>query len=126
MTQKRSNGDVIAAACEALTDDVERERLRTAHGGNWLLDIADAYAQRRKSEQHLEPRPTADEPDYAAVRRSAQTTANEMGLDVGIFRNNAYGKVTYLARILPRPENRYGQERNAEVVRPAPAQAVQP
>jgi len=39
--------------------------------------------------------------------------------DVGIWRENEFGKDGYNIRSLPRPENRYGYELRCEVVSPS-------
>ena len=50
--------------------------------------------------------------DYDTVRRTAQSIANELGMDVGVERDE-FGFRHFL---LPRRENRYGHETRCEVV----------
>jgi hypothetical protein len=56
---------------------------------------------------------------YLAAHKKAQHMANEMGVDVGIERNDLFKE--FRVFLLPRPENRSGHELRAEVVRPMKA-----
>ena len=56
---------------------------------------------------------TWKEAHSAAVR-----LARSLGHDVGIWRQEEFGRDGYNIRSLPKPENRYGHELRCEVVAP--------
>ncbi len=62
--------------------------------------------------------------DYKIVRAFAQQRANATGFDHGVSKNSLFG--TYEARMLPRAENRCGDELRCEVVHPERLDACQP
>lgn len=49
---------------------------------------------------------------------AALALANQLGHDVGIWKQIEYGQEGYNIRSLPKPENRYGHELRCEVVQP--------
>ena len=56
--------------------------------------------------------------DWKAAHTAAVLLARELKRDVGIWRQEEFGRDGYNIRSLPRPENRYGHELRCEVVSP--------
>lgn len=55
---------------------------------------------------------------WKEAHAQAVLLARQLGHDVGIWRQNEFGKDGYNIRSLPRPENRFGHELRCEVVSP--------
>lgn len=57
-------------------------------------------------------------PDYKTVFNHAAQRATALQMDMGIEKQREFGRVVYTAKLLPKPEHRYGHELNCEVVSP--------
>lgn len=65
---------------------------------------------------------------YKPAREHAQANANRYQLAYGVERTIELGRVVFVVRMLPSPENRCGAELRCEIVQPigAPPEAPQP
>lgn len=57
-------------------------------------------------------------PDYKTVFNHACERATTLQMEVGIEKQREFGRIVYSAKLLPKPENRYGWELQCEVVKP--------
>ncbi len=56
--------------------------------------------------------------NYNLVFNAAVDLADKCQMDAGIEKMNEFGRTVYSAKLLPKPENRYGWELRCEVVKP--------